>query len=209
MIQTESNTPVCGKYTDRQLNNWGEESKKSFAKLPSSAASTLILMLAQLTSSDSADQVTTNTQVVVDSTIAESPVVESKDTVTGHFKGHIWNENDGAPIFDAKVLIRNKEGNICAGAFTDEFGIYSIKLRYPVDVIRRFDFVIIRERQEVIDDLSQVKEALVNKDYNLQPVVGIELIAFSVRVPPSKKWKRRRCERKLNGLTEKTKISLH
>ncbi|MFT6244606.1 MAG: hypothetical protein ACJA0U_001350 [Salibacteraceae bacterium] len=199
LIQTENSNSVCGMYTDRQLNNWGEEPKRSFLKLPSATASSLILMLAQLTAGDSVAQTTLEIQIVEDSTVRDASIVEIEDTVSVVLKGQITNEND-APLSYLRVRIKSSSDlQILTGAYTDEYGQYSIDLRYPMSTIQGFIIEVGDYGQMLEDDLSNAREGVIERNYKIPSDLG--LISFSV--PYRSKWQEKRYDRRLKRQDKK------
>jgi hypothetical protein len=176
LIQTENSNSVCGMYTDRQLNNWGEEPKRSFLKLPSATASSLILMLAQLTAGDSVAQTTLEIQIVEDSTV--------RDASLSYLRVRIKSSSDL---------------QILTGAYTDEYGQYSIDLRYPMSTIQGFIIEVGDYGQMLEDDLSNAREGVIERNYKIPSDLG--LISFSV--PYRSKWQEKRYDRRLKRQDKK------
>lgn len=202
LIQTENGNSVCGMYTDRQLTHWGKEPKRAFFKLPSATASSLILMLAQLTAGDSVAQTTPEIQIIEDSTVTETPVIVDNDSVNVELTGHVYREADRQPAMFAKVIIKSDIDVVIGGAYVDEEGRYLVQLRYPLNLIRRYTLVISYEGQNLINNLSHAHEGIVFKDYEIPPN-EYEIISFSIQVPPTKKWKRKRYDRRLKRQDKK------
>lgn len=133
----------------------------------------------------------------------EVSVLGDKDSVSVGLIVQVYREVDDEPAAYAKVIIKSDVNLVIGGAYVNEDGHYLIKLRYSLSLIRRYTLVISYEGQDVIANLSKAHEGVVFQDYGSPPSNGYALIAFSIQVPPTKKLKRKRYDRKLKHKTRK------
>ncbi|MDX2360401.1 MAG: hypothetical protein QNK23_06320 [Crocinitomicaceae bacterium] len=185
LIQQESNNTVCGMYSNKQLENWGKEvSRFNGLGRVAATASSLILMLTQLTSNEAIAQTTVEYPVEIsDFSLHRADSINQSDTVNIIIKGTVWDEM-GEPYPFCKIRVNNIADRTIAGAITDYDGRYHINLQLRKEELQTLRLEITEFGYEVeVVQLSSFHPEINFQDFNLTKGNEPEISVFYVPYP--------------------------
>ena len=189
-IQKENNNGVCGMYTNRQLDNWGQEPSRFGRFGKTAATSSLILMLSQLNAVDAAAQVNDSSFVEISIIGNDTTEIVKNDTLEYFIRGVVYDEN-WTPIEYARVRLTDEFNTTIAGAYSDDDGLFSIKIKGVKAELEKTTLMVRRDvgNEERPFRTEKIIEIMSNNNIILREEVS-QLISFSVRVPTKKQLRK-------------------
>jgi hypothetical protein len=180
-IQSANNNSICGMYSKKQINNWGQSNTQNeYLKKIVIAASSLIVVTSQIKASDNIKKPRVNNYASQSTSLIKNDIDVINDSTEKYIEiNGVVFETDSLgkkiPISFANVFLKSRN----ALTTTDEFGKFKISI--PLNQLE--DTLIASyvgyARKEIILNNQIYKESFVN----IELKKGVEISVFYVSQP--------------------------